>query len=757
MKYLILIFNILLISSSLADDRLCSVKTKTSQGFSYTYKLDEERSCLESSGCWISISSPEDLFSISVNKNPYVDLRYSQYIKNEVLLLPLPFAKEQTIEILAQDNNQKIQFPSRLCINVASYSSLRWMNALEWFKKSGVTLCSWYFLAIFSFFLMFSLWIRKSEIGFSILAYSIISIVYLISFSEYPRALLDPVLSSGAYHFPLRLIQDAMLVLVFFHFYRQSDKYNFISKLIWIYAIVISIYFIMATIGVTDYIYYERLIKITAPLVAAPMAICTYFSLITKERDEKIIMIPASFTLLVFQLNDLLTFWGIIDSYYTVKFYIPFVVGLCFFLYLRRINKQSQLYLLSNERSKVYEEFIHDVRSPISVLKVFTARLNIASEQKKILKHAISRIENMLSYIKSDQPIRLDQTVPTTSVLRLLTKEKKVEYPDLEIKLKLGTEVFSVGNRHNFERIISNILNNAFEAYQGKTSHPRIEVEEIVDERFALIRIRDYGAGIDSETLNKLLCEKVTSKAIGSGIGLTSAKSYLDSINGDVRILSKQGSGTTVELKFPISKAPEWYLDTLKSNNIQTSRALNIDHLKSIALSASVDMICIMDFDIGSGELSELVSMIKDFDNRFYFKTDIDITLELQEILDTSNNCYIIREVINTEFKDEDVDLILIDDDKFIRLAWEYNCRDTNKSIATFDTPEAFLKKSKTFKKNVQIYIDLNIHGNKTWEHIEEISALGFKNIYLATGEDIDEQTLPSSISGVSGKLPPLH
>src|SRR5690606_29398104 len=112
---------------------------------------------------------------------------------------------------------------------------------------------------------------RRSKLGLSLLIYSLVSCIYLISFSEYPRAIFDPVLLSGGFHFPLRLLQDLCLVFVFYHFYQKIDAYNMIKKISWIYGVTIFLYFLMLAIGVRDYSYHSRLIVIMAPLVAAPM------------------------------------------------------------------------------------------------------------------------------------------------------------------------------------------------------------------------------------------------------------------------------------------------------------------------------------------------------------------------------------------------------------------------------------------------------------------------------------------------------
>jgi FixJ family two-component response regulator len=101
-------------------------------------------------------------------------------------------------------------------------------------------------------------------------------------------------------------------------------------------------------------------------------------------------------------------------------------------------------------------------------------------------------------------------------------------------------------------------------------------------------------------------------------------------------------------------------------------------------------------------------------------------------------------------------DFILIDDDKYIRLSWEYFAKNSNKKIRTFSNVESFLEVATDLDKRCSIYLDLNINGEKTTKYLDEISKLGFKNIILATGEKIEIDMLPKGISRITGKLPPL-
>lgn len=753
MKYLILLFSILITFQSTAKETLCAPSILNEGFASFSFNLPKDI-CVKDTDCWISFKNPDDTIIIDTNDNTILNLKDSKYISNERTIIPLQLNQSTSIKIKAFDSNQKNDVPDSLCIAIGPHHELRWENATSWFLNTGITLFSAYFLIVFSIFLFFSLWLRKSALGFSLLAYSVVSSIYLLSFSEYPRAILDPVLASGAYHFPLRLAQDALLLLVFYHFYKYKDAYNIIAKFIYVYALVISIYVLLISIGINDYIYYHRIIIITAPLVAAPMAIGTFFSFKCGDKNEKIILIPSSIILFIFQLNDLLNFWGYIKSYYTVRFYIPFIIGLCLFMYLRRIYIQSRLYEVEKQRTKIIENFVHDVRSPLSVMKVFTNRIATNNEQKIVLRHAIGRIERMLSDI-GDPHTNNNEVYSLTSAVKNVLCEKNIEFQDLHLEESLTNEFFSSGNQSKTERIISNLINNAYEAYPSTTAIKNVSISIIPDSNFLILRISDKGCGMSEDIIKKSSLRGMTTKSSGSGIGLSSASDYIKSVGGDTYIYSKNGLGTTIELKLPIANEPHWYLKSLSDDVGTKEIPLTLDHFNRKFIEMKEDTVFNIQFQLTSPDLTSLLNATpeREFKSHILFESNIDTPL--RELLQNRNDVVLFKELKTNSNKN--IDLVLIDDDRYIRLAWEYHAKDSGQSIKTFPNISKFLESSSDISKNVKVYLDLNIDGEKMWNHIDLIVKSGFKNVFLATGEDLDASDLPDSIIGVSGKLPPIQ
>lgn len=654
-------------------NEICAPLHKVSKGHAlYEFRNDISGLCRSTEECWIQFNPPEDQIVLKLDQKIIIDLKGKSTVSNEFLLLPLN-QSTGILSVEALDSNQNVKFPKSFCIKLGTFNELRWKNALDWFLRTGINLYSAYFLFIISIFLFLSFWFRKSALGISLFIYSFVSSVYLISFSEYPRAVLDPVLATGAIHFPLRLLQDLSLVYVFLNLYQKYDSASVIRKLSWIYIAVIGFYGTLLLVGVRDYIYYERIIILFAPLVAAPMAIGTIFAFKVQSQTERKIVIPASIILLLFQLNDLFVFWGISESYFTVRFYIPLIVCLALYMYFKKMHDDILGFQTEQQRQKVFKEFLHDLKSPLSVLKIFITDAQFQSEQKQIMNSALDRIEGMVNQIDSGNKDQFVERVELSDMVSSVVAQKKIEFRHFDISFEESHKVFTVANKNKLERIVSNLINNAFESYSS--SYAQLKIQFIKSAEEVVMQFMDNGVGISKNLLSKLTKESITTKNQGQGIGLISACEYIQELGGNVKIYSKESVGTVVEIK----------LKTIQPE---------VD-LKSLDIAANKSL--------------------------------------------------------------QSLDLVLIDDDRYIRMAWQLYANNSNKKISTFESVHDFISSSETIQRECPIYLDYNLKNEKSTRYIPMLHELGFKNIILATGESLREEEVPEYVVNVIGKLPPIQ
>ncbi len=71
-----------------------------------------------------------------------------------------------------------------------------------------------------------------------------------------------------------------------------------------------------------------------------------------------------------------------------------------------------------------------------------------------------------------------------------------------------------------------------------------------------VIEITDTGIGMDAESMAKIFEPYFSTKAAGTGLGLTIAKRNVELNGGTIQVRSQKGVGTTVTLTFPVNPDP---------------------------------------------------------------------------------------------------------------------------------------------------------------------------------------------------------
>jgi DNA-binding response OmpR family regulator/two-component sensor histidine kinase len=123
------------------------------------------------------------------------------------------------------------------------------------------------------------------------------------------------------------------------------------------------------------------------------------------------------------------------------------------------------------------------------------------------------------------------------------------------------SEVWAMIDRDKVEKIITNLLSNAFKFTQNGKSIS-IKIDYLLEKKRFLMQIQDGGIGIESNKIDKIFdrfyqAEDAQNRRFeGTGIGLALVKELVEVMNGTIRVESKLGVGTAffVELPFKFSE-----------------------------------------------------------------------------------------------------------------------------------------------------------------------------------------------------------
>jgi len=101
-------------------------------------------------------------------------------------------------------------------------------------------------------------------------------------------------------------------------------------------------------------------------------------------------------------------------------------------------------------------------------------------------------------------------------------------------------------------RALVNVVENALHAMP---SGGRLALATRVMDHVVAIDVADTGVGMDEEARARLFEPYFSTRAAGTGLGLTIAKRNVELNNGTIEVESAPGAGTTVRLRFPVAVA----------------------------------------------------------------------------------------------------------------------------------------------------------------------------------------------------------
>lgn len=109
------------------------------------------------------------------------------------------------------------------------------------------------------------------------------------------------------------------------------------------------------------------------------------------------------------------------------------------------------------------------------------------------------------------------------------------------------------GDGDQIKQVFINLLVNAIEAVEG-CEKKEITINIKRDEEYLITEIIDSGCGIPGDNLGKIFTPFFTTKKMGKGTGLGLAITYgiVKMHQGDIRVKSVEGKGTTFTIKFPV-------------------------------------------------------------------------------------------------------------------------------------------------------------------------------------------------------------
>ena len=116
-------------------------------------------------------------------------------------------------------------------------------------------------------------------------------------------------------------------------------------------------------------------------------------------------------------------------------------------------------------------------------------------------------------------------------------------------------------DRTLFARALTNIIENALHAMPGggqislQSSVASLQSSVAGPQSGVVVEVTDTGLGMDAEAVARIFEPYFSTKATGTGLGLTIAKRNIELTGGTIAVTSVKGAGTTVRITLPVAQA----------------------------------------------------------------------------------------------------------------------------------------------------------------------------------------------------------
>lgn len=250
-----------------------------------------------------------------------------------------------------------------------------------------------------------------------------------------------------------------------------------------------------------------------------------------------------------------------------------------------RIIDELYEHIVQSGKCKAIEEHTaevaHELRQPLAIVGGFARRMarqfdsseppdvERQKQYTRIIVHEIQRLEKILDRLidfTKRESVKLQRINPNELIEYILgVTEARMGEKEIRLNLSLGPEIGEIPlDPGRFQQLVLNLVSNAIEASPlggaidletgvSIPSEKAVRTGELASAGYFELKIRNNGQGIPPEALQKVFNPFFTTKAQGTGLGLTVTKKIVEDHNGSISVKSDTG-GTLFTIWLPLNQ-----------------------------------------------------------------------------------------------------------------------------------------------------------------------------------------------------------
>jgi signal transduction histidine kinase len=151
-------------------------------------------------------------------------------------------------------------------------------------------------------------------------------------------------------------------------------------------------------------------------------------------------------------------------------------------------------------------------------------------------------------------PVTLDLNEIVEESVQLVRRELDEHRVDVRIDLAVPTPAV-VCDRVQLQQVLINLIMNAAQALADTRGARRVRIEtRRFDDQHAQVVVQDSGAGISEENASRLFNAFFTTKAEGTGMGLSICRSIVEAHGGRIWAESPEEGGAVLQFILPVEE-----------------------------------------------------------------------------------------------------------------------------------------------------------------------------------------------------------
>jgi signal transduction histidine kinase len=275
------------------------------------------------------------------------------------------------------------------------------------------------------------------------------------------------------------------------------------------------------------------------------------------------IMVVCGFSDEPFSKLTRITMYGM--AFLVVVLLIVFSITTFSFYFLNRKLKERELVLVKEEEKAKYfrelagfsSQVAHEIKNPLNSISMalqLAKQKGLTGDLLKIIEDETDRLNSIVqrfSSVSKGIEVHLEE-VDLTKVVSDVIADAKGFATAYGVKIEFNANGFSQKVKTDpllLKQALFNIIKNAIEAFEGVFREEKVvKVNLKKEKRKVIISIEDNGSGMTDEEVKRAFDLFYSTKSQGMGLGLSVVRRIMDALGGEVRLVSKKGEGTKVEL-----------------------------------------------------------------------------------------------------------------------------------------------------------------------------------------------------------------